>query len=80
MVCLTHLLPYPLAGSLVSGQLQPVSAAQRNKLWVIANSRAIPVTLVTPRTFHKLGDLFTNSEADSAGVIPSRDIRRFVPH
>ena len=28
----TPLVPYPVEGSLVSGQLQPVSAAQRNRL------------------------------------------------
>ena len=39
-----------VTGSLISIQFQPVNAAQRNRLWVTAMSRAMLVTLVTPRT------------------------------
>ena len=53
------LLPWPMTGGAVIRQLQPVRAAQRNRLWVIAKSRAMLMTLATPRTVKRCTPYFT---------------------
>ena len=71
----TPLLPYPVARSLASAQLQPVSAAQRNRLWVILlrrTSSARQVTSATLCTLKRCTPCLSRADALTHSAIDTR--------
>ena len=56
----------------IRGQLQPVNAAQRNRLWVTTMSRAMLMTLVTPRAVKRCIPYFIRNWALTHSAVDAR--------